>query len=210
MCIRDSGRWVAAISINNVNKYIGTFSNSEEASAAFQLVSKALGDRHGRDSAELEALFQAARKKARAEILNAAVGIDLDNSERPEMKGVPDGRFKRIYQADNRQSKRQRKRPHYMDEFEMGEFDDFGAAKTKTIEDASKDRRNRCSQRCSVSGCTKYKQTNNNGMCRKHFLKIGGKIPAREETVDSCAGGDLDDSERSEMKKGPGGQAPGH
>ena len=208
---RDNGRWVAAISINNANKYIGTFSSSEEASAAFQLVSEALGDRtRSRDSAELEALFQAARKKARAEILNAAVGIDLDNSERPEMKGVPDGRFKRIYQADNRQSKRQRKRPHYMDEFEMGEFDDFGAAKTKTIEDASKDRRNRCSQRCSVSGCTKYKQTNNNGMCRKHFLKIGGKIPAREETVDSCAGGDLDDSERSEMKKGPGGQAPGH
>ena len=61
---RDTGRWVAKIAFNGVSKNIGTFSTSEEASAAYQLVRDAFGDKSGRDSAELEALFQAARKKA--------------------------------------------------------------------------------------------------------------------------------------------------
>lgn len=96
---RDTGRWVTSIAFNGAKKNIGTFDTSDEASAAFQLVSKALGVRCGRDGAELEALFQAARKKARGEVVNTGDDDDLDDSDRPKKERVFDGRFKQDYEA---------------------------------------------------------------------------------------------------------------
>ena len=74
--LRDNGKWVARISINGASKHIGTFSTTDGASAAYHLVSEALRDRRGRDSAELEGLFQAAKKKANKSIADAVDGAD--------------------------------------------------------------------------------------------------------------------------------------
>ena len=178
---RDTGRWVAKIAFNGVSKNIGTFSTSEEASAAYQLVRDAFGHKSGRDSAELEALFQAARKKARGEVVNGGVDADTTDGKRPQktkilLGAATSGRAESPLGPDNQQSKRQRKRPNYMDEFEMGEFYELEAAKAidaaSTVDLVSPARPEKFKKynRCTVSGCTKYRQTRSNGMCRKHFL----------------------------------------
>ena len=63
---RPDGKLAAKISVNGTTRNIGSFSTSEEASDAYQLV-RGSDRKRGRDSAELEASFQDARKKARGE-----------------------------------------------------------------------------------------------------------------------------------------------